>query len=148
MIELNNKTKKDFLNRNWVQGLLDAGVDMSDAKYIIGKDGLSRNDDEPDLTDYVWFKDSAAEIYDTIPTYTVSDLLYKLHKWVVSESGIEQGGIVKTEGPLLNKILSELSDSFCHYAGCQDSTYIKSLALLLMQCYEKERNTSTKGEEE
>lgn len=36
MIELNDKTKHDFLSREWVQKLLDAGVDMSDAKYAIG----------------------------------------------------------------------------------------------------------------
>ena len=34
MIELNSKTQQDFLNREWVQRLLDAGVDMSDAKYL------------------------------------------------------------------------------------------------------------------
>ena len=51
---------------------------MSDAKYIIAKDKLSMNDDEPDLTDYVWYKDSTAEVYDVCPTYTVSELLYKL----------------------------------------------------------------------
>ena len=37
MIELNSKTQQDFLNREWVQRLLDAGVDMSDAKYCICK---------------------------------------------------------------------------------------------------------------
>lgn len=36
MLELNSKTQQDFLNREWVQKLLDAGVDMSDAKYSIG----------------------------------------------------------------------------------------------------------------
>ncbi len=78
MIELNEKTQQDFLNREWVQKLLDAGVDMSDAKYIIAKDKLSMYDDEPDLTDYVWYKDSTAEVYNVCPTYTVSELLCKL----------------------------------------------------------------------
>lgn len=35
MIELNKKTQQDFLNREWVNRLLGAGVDMSDAKYSI-----------------------------------------------------------------------------------------------------------------
>ena len=35
MIELNKKTQQDFLNRDWVQRLLDAGVNMDDAKYCI-----------------------------------------------------------------------------------------------------------------
>lgn len=82
MIELNKKTQQDFLNREWVQRLLDAGVDMSDAKYIIAKDKLSMNDDEPDLTDYVWYKDSTAEVYDVCPTYTTAELIYKLHEWI------------------------------------------------------------------
>ena len=82
MIELNKKTQQDFLNREWVQRLLGAGVDMSDAKYIIAKDKLSMNDDEPDLTDYVWYKDSTAEVYDICPTYTTAELLYKLHEWI------------------------------------------------------------------
>ena len=37
MIELNSKTQQDFLNREWVQKLLDAGVDMSDAYYGIAR---------------------------------------------------------------------------------------------------------------
>ena len=81
MIELNKKTQQDFLNREWVQKLIDAGIDMSDAKYIIAKDKLSMNDDEPDLTDYVWYKDSTAEVYDVCPTYSTAELLYKLNEW-------------------------------------------------------------------
>ena len=78
MIELNKKTQQDFLNREWVQKLLDAGIDMSDAKYIIAKDKLSMNDDEPDLTDYIWYKDSTAEVYDICPTLTIQELLQLL----------------------------------------------------------------------
>ena len=81
MIELNEKTQQDFLNREWIQKLMDAGIDMSDAKYIIAKDKLSMNDDEPDLTDYVWYKNSTAEVYDVCPTYSTAELLYKLNKW-------------------------------------------------------------------
>lgn len=81
MIELNEKTQQDFLNREWIQKLMDAGIDMSDAKYIIAKDKLSMNDDEPDLTDYVWYKDSTAEVYDVCPTYSTAELFYKLNEW-------------------------------------------------------------------
>lgn len=80
MIELNEKTKEDFLSREMVAELLNAGIDMSDAKYIIAKDKLSMYDDEPDLTDYVWYKDSSAEVYDVVPTYTVTELQRKVHK--------------------------------------------------------------------
>ena len=74
MIELNSKTQQDFLNREWAQRLLDAGVDMSDGKYIIAKDKLSKYDDEPDLTDYIWYKDSTAEVYDVCSTLSISEL--------------------------------------------------------------------------
>lgn len=80
MIELNEKTKEDFLSREMVAELLNAGIDMSDAKYIIAKDKLSMYDDEPDLTDYVWYKDSSAEVYDVVPTYTVTELQRKVRK--------------------------------------------------------------------
>lgn len=84
MIELNDRTKEDFLSRELVVELLNAGIDMSDAKYIIAKDKLSMYDDEPDLTDYVWYKDSSAEVYDVVPTYTVTELQRKVRnddKW-------------------------------------------------------------------
>lgn len=78
MIELNNKTRQDFLDREWVQKLQDAGVDMSDAKYIIAKDKLSKFDDEPDTTDYIWYKDSSAEVYEEVPTYATFEMLSKM----------------------------------------------------------------------
>ena len=105
MIELNSKTQQDFLNREWVQRLLDAGVDMSDAKYVIAKDlefpWVGATD-----TDYIYYKDNVVgddkwyknvkHLLETIkiikeddhinwqtqtlPTYTVSELLYKLRE--------------------------------------------------------------------
>ena len=79
MIELNDKTQQDFLNREWVQKLLDAGVDMSDAKYGIIK---SMFKDGPDSIILIKHAESN---WNWIPTYTVSELLYKLHEWVSLE---------------------------------------------------------------
>ena len=78
MIELNKKTQQDFLNREWVQRLLDAGVDMSDAKYII----INKHSDHKDYIIYV--QDMPIDIdYDIVTqTYTVSELLYKLHEYI------------------------------------------------------------------
>ena len=77
MIELNSKTQQDFLNREWVQKLLDAGVDMSDAKYCIV---------EYHNYDVVFYKNSISTtnepVTNIIPTYTVSELLYKLHEYI------------------------------------------------------------------
>ena len=85
MIELNEKTQQDFLNREWAQKLIDAGVDMSDGKYIIAKDSLSKYDDEPDLTDYIWYKDSTAEVYDVCPTLSMSELHEKMLSYKVTK---------------------------------------------------------------
>lgn len=99
MIELNSITQQDFLNREWVQKLKSIGYDMSDAKYIIAKDKLSKYDDEPDLTDYIWYKDSSAEVYDVCPTYSVSEMytllsnrlsVFTLHDNMVQE-GVDNG---------------------------------------------------------
>ena len=85
MIELNKKTQQDFLNREWVQRLLDAGVDMSNAKYCIGK----RHADD---VEFIWYAGKynltfaftfveGFKMTEVLPTYTVSELLYKLHEW-------------------------------------------------------------------
>lgn len=85
MIQLDNSTSKDFLGREQVQKMIDAGVDMSDARYIIAKDKLSKYDPEPDLTDYVWYKETTAEVYDVCPTYSYSELMDKLQSISIEE---------------------------------------------------------------
>lgn len=141
MIELNKKTQQDFLNREWVQRLLAAGVDMSDAKYIIGKDKLSKYDPEPDLTDYVWYKESTAEVYDECPTYTVSELLYKLHEYIYPtiDGKVYSGGLCLWKDAPFYIAQYRLSDEhgkhneklfFCDY-----EYPIESLAALLVQCH-------------
>ena len=78
MIELNSKTQQDFLNREWVQKLLDAGVDMSDAEYLIGNLPF---EDSPE--DYVYLvTDIRDDMKNQVPTYTVSELLYKLPDYI------------------------------------------------------------------
>lgn len=87
MIELNKKTQQDFLNREWVQRLLDAGVDMSDAKYALYR----LKDTTSDIVVYqgTYFADDryyngikVENMVPIVPTYTVSELLYKLHEWI------------------------------------------------------------------
>jgi len=77
MIELNEKTQQDFLNRQWVQKLLDAGVDMSDAYYGIARDTTHGNRDKIFFI-HMWGLEDTESFTDKIPTYTVSELLYKL----------------------------------------------------------------------
>ena len=81
MIMLDKITQQDFLNREWVKRLLDAGVDMSDAKYYLADDPghliteiFPRDIIEVEAFKKVWV--------DVVPTYTVSELYYKLHEYI------------------------------------------------------------------
>ena len=144
MIELNKKTQQDFLNREWVQRLLDAGVDMSDAKYriiTVSKTGM----------DYIILstrlherEDWLDKITDNIPTYTVSELLYKLHEWIYPTIDGEEysGGLrVAKDAPfyfafydLKNKEGKKKTEKFF----AEFEYPIESLASLLIQCHKKD----------
>jgi hypothetical protein len=149
MIEFNSKTQQDFLNREWVQKLLDAGVDMSDAKYKIIKDAQSDKfyivqKDE----NYIYYKD-------ILSTYTVSELLYKLHEWIYPViDGHEYSGGLRflKDAPFYifyyslyyneNKnnpgipvgVKAEIED----YIYAEFEYPIESLAALLIQCHTKD----------
>ena len=143
MIELNKKTQQDFLNRKWVQRLLDAGVDMSDAKYCIGK-GISSG------IDYVLLRTEADKHYTfnglPVPTYTVSELLYKLHEYIYPTiEGKEYAGplTLLKDAPFYifyyrlkhETDKSVFIDENYIYASCEYP--IESLASLLIQCHNK-----------
>ena len=137
MIELNKKTQHDFLNREWVQKLLEAGVDMSDAKYRIvysnGKDFITTKD---------WTDEWV--LHKCCPTYTVSELLYKLHEWIYPTIDGEEysGGLqVFKDAPfyfayydLKNREGKEKAGEF--YAEAEYPS--ESLAMLLIQCHKKD----------
>ena len=155
MIELNKKTQQDFLNREWVQKLLDAGVDMSDAKYriiTVSKTGMAyiilstRLHEREDWLD---------KITDNIPTYTVSELLYKLHEYIYPTiDGKEFSGCLTMlkDAPFYMfyyKLRSKEYDLNKTYASQpkewnEDYLYaefeypIESLASLLIQCHKKD----------
>ena len=146
MIELNKKTQQDFLNREWVYKLLEAGVDMSDAKYALYrlKDTIS------DFVVYqgTYFADdryyNGINVEDLIPTYTVSELLYKLHEWIYPTiDGEEYSGGLKTSKDasfyfayydLKNREGKEKTEEF--YAEAEYP--IESLAMLLIQCHKRD----------
>ena len=150
MIELNKKTQQDFLNREWVQRLLDAGVDMSDAKYIIGKLNWTK------LDNHDWIAEKQIdpdELYDILPTYTVSELLYKLHEWIYPTiDGVEYSGGLKflKDAPFYiwyYELKGSIVDSKTNYKSelnKEDYIYaefeypIESLASLLIQCHKKD----------
>ena len=138
MIELNSKTRQDFLDRKWVQKLLDAGVDMRDAKYFIfeyeGKDYVGVYSQE-------LFNEKA--YIPICPTYSTSELLYKLHEWIYPViEGVQYSGgfhLIK-DAPFyiayynLRNPLGKEIDDYIH-AECEYP--IESLASLLIQCHKE-----------
>lgn len=159
MIELNEKTQQDFLNREWVQRLLDAGVDMSDAKYEILK-VVDTNQEyinycgkyDPDYGKYI----NGIEVTDKLPTYTVSELLYKLHEWIYPTiDGVEFSGGLKMikDAPFYicwydlgrdEKRQTVDGEETVRVKGPEDYIFaegeypIESLASLLIQCHKKD----------
>lgn len=70
MIEFTQQIGQDFLNRKQVQKLLDAGIDMSDAKYFLFK-RISR--------EYIGLKNECTFGNNAIPTYSIAELARKMH---------------------------------------------------------------------
>ena len=162
MIELNSKTQQDFLNREWVQKLLEAGVDMSDAKYYIVEEPSFKWDIVTTLSfiDRKWTLEevgrSSLSLKDYInkfkgvPTYTVSELLYKLHEWIYPTIDGEKfsGGFrLLKDAPfylayyhLQNEDKSKWNEDF--YAVFEYP--IESLASLLIQCHKKDIGIASK----
>lgn len=92
MIKLTNKTEQDFLNTKYCQRLIDLGVDMKiDAKYYIFR--------LPNRTDYyIDTIDKINKHSDNIitPTYTLSEILYKLSEFQVwqNKNGEDVSGLL------------------------------------------------------
>ena len=144
MIELNKKTQQDFLNREWVQRLLDAGVDMSDAYYYLHNNStgdcfiLAK-----ELADNM--KEKGLDGSKILPTYTVSELLYKLHEWIYPTiDGEEYSGGLRflKDAPfyiwyykLINEDQTKADENYI-YAEAEYP--IESLASLLIQCHKKD----------
>lgn len=173
MIELNSKTQQDFLNREWAQRLLDAGVDMSDAKYCIlhaiSEDGdfeldFIRDIDEIFRDDIL--EDSNSALYkegyyicgyyckNPMPTYTVSELLYKLHEWIYPTINGKEfaGGLrfvkdapfyifyyaLKTKNYDDTKPSDQQPEEWDESFMGEFEYPIESLASLLIQCHKKD----------
>lgn len=161
MIELNKKTQQDFLNREWVQRLLDVGVDMSGAKYYIfstrcGSAFKTGDNIKVALKEELpWIEGMpgylpALEYNWCCPTYTVSELLYKLHEWIYPEiDGVKySGGLKMTKDapfyPAWYDLKHEVKDAEGNivrtdkkwdYIMSEAEYPIESLASLLIQCH-------------
>ena len=146
MIKLNKKTQQDFLNREWAQRLLDVGVDMSDAKYYIVNTRLGGEQDCIKLYREIdnWTKIKKTNL-NVLPTYTVSELLYKLHEYIYPTiDGEEYSGGLRflKDAPfyiwyykLINEDQTKADEEYI-YAEAEYP--IESLAMLLIQCHQKD----------
>ena len=154
MIELNSKTQQDFLNREWVQKLLDTGVDMSDAKYYIAR--FHQTEKEAIFLGKPANKVNWEEI---IPTYTVSELLYKLHEWIYPTiDGREYSGpptFLKdapfymffydlSAEPDEEGYVPVTKSKQAEYIHAEAEYPIESLASLLIQCHKKDIGIASK----
>lgn len=154
MIKLDNVTMHDFLNRRMVQELLDVGVDMSDATYYIATSMQGE--------DYVFYgnSDDILEIHNPVPTYTVSQLHFKLHEWIYPtiEGKQYSGGLSYfKDAPfyifyydLKHKVLDEKGNVIKiikkdNYISAEGGTPIESLAYLLKQCHLKDVGYKTES---
>lgn len=166
MIVLNKKTQQDFLNREWVQKLLDAGVDMSDASYYIVEEPSFKCNIVTTLSsiDRQWTLEevgrSSLSLKDYInkfrgiPTYTVSELLYKLHEWIYPTINGKKflGGLkmfkdapfyvfwydLRTENYDVHKSSAENYGEWSEDFFAGRGYPIESLASLLIQCHTKD----------
>lgn len=149
MIELNEKTQQDFLNREWVQRLLAVGVDMSDAYYGIGRDKTHGNRDKIFFL-HMWGLEDTTEFVDKIPTYTVSELLYKLHEWIhPTIDGVKySGGLCLWKDAPFYPAQYRLKDKNGKFNEdiffCPSEYPIESLASLLIQCHTHDIGISAK----
>jgi hypothetical protein len=91
MLRYTDKDKHTFLSPYWCKKLVDAGIDMSDATYVLAKN---------DGTTYVTRKDEAEglckpeAVWEITPTYTLPDLIYKFNEypWVKEDGKDKQWG--------------------------------------------------------
>ena len=150
MIELNSKTQQDFLNREWVQRLLDAGVDMSDAYYGIARDTTHGNRDKIFFI-HMWGLEDTESFTDKIPTYTVSELLYKLHEYIYPtiDGKNYAGGLRLSKDAPFYMAYYDLheqgkDDHLTEEFYAEFEYPIESLASLLIQCHKKDIGIKTK----
>jgi len=132
-IELTNKTCQDFLDPQHVHMLLDAGIDMSDAKYcVVSRDGKQ----------YVMMKDNVdkTQYSECLPTYSTSELLYKIPEYLyIEKNGEEYSGGFKLSKdapfyPAYFSLHNKNKSMFDESIQCCAEYPILSLAYILIQC--------------
>lgn len=84
MIKFDKRTSNDFLDKEWSMKLSEFGVPMNDNKYwLVEIDGTLFITN--DISDVVYLKEHNHPAY---PTYTLSELIYKIPEWIDPYGGL------------------------------------------------------------
>lgn len=140
MIKLTQQTAQDFLSKYWVQKIQEAGINMDDASYFI----ISRHT-PIGTTDYVItmeeLKASPKSNTKPLPTYTLTQLLYKLDEWItIPEAGENSSGPLcfLKDAPsyywYYKKYDSETKQRVGEYYGGEADNPLAAAAICLLQC--------------
>lgn len=123
MIRLTNKTQQDFLNKQWVEKLMEANVPMQDNKYwLVEIDGTTYIGVEEDKTI------AEEKGYKVYPTYSFAELLYKLDEWHPKYKGL----ILWKDAPFYFSQYKDAPDNTKYV--CYSEYPIYSAAQLLINC--------------
>lgn len=115
MIKFNDK---EFLSIEWVKKLQESGVEFLDSKYFIVDD------------EFIATKDEIREGMNIFPTYTLSELLYKLPEYVQNYGGLT----FWKDAPFYGFCFKDKEETHDFYHECP----IYSAARLLLYCAESE----------
>lgn len=146
MIKLTQQTAQDFLSRYWVYKLLEVGVDMDDASYFI----ITRNYPNGSIS-YVVTEDelnhSPKSDTKPIPTYSLTQLIYKLNEWIQTDEIHGPLEFLK-DAPYYMWFYSNRKDGKQHgeyYKGIADNPLIAAVRCLI-NCYKnKEESPNIKS---
>lgn len=128
MIRLNYKTQQDFLNKQWMEKMIEAKVPMEDNKYwLIEIDG----------TTYVGVEDDKVMAeekgYSVCPTYSFAEIFYKLGEWHPEYRGlILKGPLMWKDAPFYFSQYEDAPEESKFF--CYSEFPINSAAQLLINC--------------
>ena len=141
MIWFNEKTQQDFLSKKWIERIQRvSGKEITDNKYCLVCIDGTWYVDQKDVVLEKQKLESSSGITEILPTYTLSELLYKLPEWPGEYKGLSffkdapfysfgyYGGKDKETTAEKRKYIVEMP---CTYP-------IESAASLLIFCYGNE----------
>lgn len=128
MIRLTEKTQQDFLNKKWVEKMIEANVPMKDNKYwLVEIDGTTYISDE---NEKVMAEEKGYKAY---PTYSFAELFYKLGEWHPEYKGLTlKGPILWKDAPFYFSQYEDAPDESPFL--CYSEYPINSAAQLLINC--------------